>query len=96
MVHRMVWEAAHGPVPEGHLVVFRPGQRTSVLGEITLERLDCITRAENCRRNSSHRHGPELQRLAQLRGCITRQINARLRKRQTEADDLGDADAQAI
>lgn len=84
MVHRMVWESAHGPVPAGHLVVFKPGQRTHVLEEITLDRLECITRAENVRRNSVHRLGAELQRVAQLRGCITRQINRRLRERQQD------------
>ena len=24
-VHRLVWEATHGPLPKGHMVTFRPG-----------------------------------------------------------------------
>ena len=79
-IHRLVWEAAHGPVPSGHVVVFCPGLKTTKLDEITLDRLECITRAENMRRNSTHRHGIEIHRLAQLRGAITRQINKRLRE----------------
>lgn len=33
-VHELVWIAANGPVPAGHIVVFKPGQRTAVLEEI--------------------------------------------------------------
>ena len=30
-VHRLVWEASHGPVPAGHVVAFKPGCKTTVL-----------------------------------------------------------------
>lgn len=73
-VHRLVWEAAHGPVPAGCIVVFR-GPRTTVLDEITLDRVECITRAEHANRNHPRSRHPELGRLAQLKGAITRQIN---------------------
>ena len=73
-VHRLVWEAAHGPVPRGRVVVFKPGQRTAVAGEITLDRLECITRRELIQRNSVHRR-PELAGIYQLKGAITRQVN---------------------
>ena len=73
--HRLVWEAAHGPIPDGHIVVFRPGMKTAVLEDITLDRLECITRAENLRRNSPLYHSPEVWRLYQLKGAITRQVN---------------------
>lgn len=79
-VHRLVWIAANGPVPPGHLVVFRPGMHTNVEAEITLDRLELITYAENMRRNSIHTLlPPELARVAQLRGALTRQINRRSR-----------------
>jgi HNH endonuclease len=75
-VHRLVWEAAHGPLPAGHIAVFKPGQFTNVEGDITLDRLECITRAENMRRNSCHTRMPvEVARLMQLKGAITRQVN---------------------
>lgn len=80
-VHRLVWEQAHGPVPPGHLVVFKPGRRTTDLDEITLDALELITRAENMRRNSYHaRLPPELARLVQLRGALNRMINHRTKK----------------
>lgn len=74
-VHRLVWEAAHGPVPAGHMVVFRKGQKTHVEELLTADRLECITRAENARRNSMWRLDPEVMRLYQLKGQITRQVN---------------------
>lgn len=74
-VHRLVWEAAHGPIPKGHLVRFREGMKTTALEEITTDRLECITRAEHARRNHPRNHSPELGRLVQLKGAITRQVN---------------------
>lgn len=74
-VHRLVWEATHGPVPAGCIVVFKPGQKTTTEADVTLARLECITRAENLRRNHPRSKHPELGRLVQLKGAITRQVN---------------------
>lgn len=74
-VHRLVWEAAHGPVPPGHVVRFRPGMFTQVLEEITLDRLELISRAEHARRNHPISRDPEYARLVQIKGAITRQVN---------------------
>lgn len=74
-VHRLVWAQAHGPVPPGHIIVFKPGQRTTVLNEITPDRLECITRAQLAARNHPNSRNPELARLIQLKGCITRHVN---------------------
>lgn len=75
-VHRLVWEAAHGQVPPGHAVAFRDGRRTTVLEEITLDRLELVTRAELMRRNSFHNRYPKEIGLAiQARAALVRQIN---------------------
>lgn len=74
-VHRLVWEAANGPIPAGHLVAFRRGQFTNQLELLTVDRLECISRAENARRNNLWRNDPEMMRLYQLKGQITRQVN---------------------
>lgn len=74
-VHRLVWEAAHGQIPDGHIVVFRPGMKTSTLEHVTADRLECITRAEHARRNHPRSKSPELAKLVQLKGAITRQVN---------------------
>ena len=74
-VHRIVWEAAHGPIAAGKIVVFKCGMKTSREADISAERLDCITRAENAYRNHPRNRDPELGRLVQLKGQITRQVN---------------------
>lgn len=79
-VHSLVWQAANGPVPAGHIVVFKPGRRSTELARITVDALDCITRAQNMARNTIHARLPkELVHLVQLRGAIHRQINRRER-----------------
>lgn len=79
-VHRIVWEAEHGPIPAGHAVVFRPGMKTTDVECITTSILEMVTRAQLMRRNSVHTvYPPEVARLVQLRGALNRQINARTR-----------------
>ena len=79
-VHRLVWESVNGPTPSGHIVVFRPGMHTTDPDQITPDRIECITRAENMRRNTYHRYGPEVAKLIQLRGAINRQIRKKERE----------------
>lgn len=76
-VHRLVWIEAFGSIPEGHIVVFRDGRHTTVLDEITVDRLECITNAEHLRRRSIHSLPPELAEVARLRGRLTQAINRR-------------------
>lgn len=80
-VHSIVWEAAHGPIPSGHVVIFRPGTATTKSAEITLEKLELVSRAELMRRNSRHtRYPPELNSLMYLKGALTRKINERTKQ----------------
>lgn len=75
-VHRLVWQAAHGPIPKSHAVVFLPGRFTNELEKLTLDRLELITRRELLRRNSYHTNYPtEVRSLVHLKGQITRQVN---------------------
>lgn len=75
-VTRLVWERHHGPVPAGHIVVFKETRlATTVLEEITVDKLICISRAESAMRNSLYSKDHDLGRLAQLKGAITRQVN---------------------
>ncbi len=70
-VHSLLWEAHNGPVPEGHIVVFR-NKNTR---DIRIENLECITRAENMRRNSIH-HLPEaLADVCRTLGVLHRHIH---------------------
>ncbi len=74
-VHHLVWEEHTGaPVPKGHALVFRDGN----LRNFDPANLELVTRAELMRRNSHHTNlPPELARIVQLRGAITRKINRR-------------------
>lgn len=80
-VHTLVWEAAHGPVPRGHIVRFLPGRHTTVREAITLDCLELITHAENMRRNSIHKRlPPPLKRAVMTLG----QLNRRIREREQQ------------
>jgi hypothetical protein len=83
-VARLVWEAANGKVPPKHIVVFKPGMRTTDPALITLDRLECISRTENAARNHPRNKSPELAKLTQLKGAITRQVNRIVREAQEQ------------
>lgn len=71
-VHILAWEAANGPLPRGHALVFRNGDRT----DIRLDNFELLTRAELMRRNSYHtRYPKEIALVIQLRGAVMRRIN---------------------
>ncbi|MGD9836040.1 MAG: HNH endonuclease signature motif containing protein [Piscinibacter sp.] len=74
-VHALLWVEHHGPIPKGHIVVFRNGNRS----DIRIENLELITRVENMRRNTVHNLPKPLAEAIQLRGAIRRQINRRTR-----------------
>lgn len=79
-VHELVWVEANGPVPPKHIVIFKTGMRVTVLEQITIDRVECISLAENMRRNTVHNMPKELAELVQLRGAVNRQINKRTKK----------------
>lgn len=84
-VHRLVWEAANGPIPAGHSVVFKPRRATTEREAITPDAVELVTRAELMRRNSYHtRYPPEVRGLIQLRGALNRKINNRSKKREEQ------------
>ena len=79
-VHRLVWIEANGPLPPGHVVVFKPGRRTTKVEEIALDILELKSRGELMLQNSYHTNYPKaIGELIQLRGAVQRQINKRTR-----------------
>lgn len=73
-VHRIVWESVHGDVPAGHVVAFK-GERTTDTDEITIDRLELITMAENARRNRMWTLYPrEVCEVIHKRGQLVRRI----------------------
>lgn len=73
-VHRLVWEATHGPIPQGHVVVFKPSKRTANLSDITIDALELITRAELMRRNSYVRFPPILRQVIRLNAALQQKV----------------------
>jgi len=69
-VHILLWAEAHGPVPEGHCLSFRDGNKQ----HIALDNLELITRAERMRRNTIHRYPPELKDAIRTLGRLKRAI----------------------
>jgi hypothetical protein len=78
-VHRLVWIERNGLVPEGHIVVFKPGMRTTNPDEITIEKVELVSRAEHMKRHTLHNYPKEIAQLIQLRGAVNRKINRRLK-----------------
>ncbi|GGK08836.1 hypothetical protein GCM10011394_17840 [Luteimonas terricola] len=83
-VHVLAWVAAHGPVPEGHIVIFRQGMKTLDPALITVDRLELVTLAENMRRNTIHNYPAPIKRAMQARGVLNRRIN-KLEKTRSKA-----------
>lgn len=82
--HVLIWEKEHGPVAPGHIVVFKDRDKTHV----AIENLECISFAENMKRNSIHaRRPPELKEaiyaLIALKATLTKR-EKKSGKKQTE------------
>jgi hypothetical protein len=82
-VHRLVWEAAHGPMPEGHVVVFREGKRTTDIAQLTVDAVELVSRKELMSRNTLHNLPKPIAELIQLRGALNRQINRKAKEAET-------------
>lgn len=85
-VHRLVWIEHHGPIPRGQVVCFKPGRRTTVEAEITIDALECISQRENMARNTVHNLPAELKSTIQTKGILKRMINQRIKKDEQEHD----------
>jgi hypothetical protein len=77
-VHVLVWEAAHGPVPAGHAIVFRNGDKA----DIREDNLECLTRRELMARNTVHNLPAPLASAVQLLGALNRKLRRSTREEQ--------------
>lgn len=76
-VHRIVWEATHGPIPAGHVVVFRDRDPR----HLTLDNLELVSRRALLLRNSVHNLPEQIIEVLQIKRSITRHINRMKEKR---------------
>jgi hypothetical protein len=70
LLHRVVWEQTHGPVPAGMLVAFRDGNTLNC----TPSNLYLETMQEHMARNSFARFNPELRSAIRLLSSFKRKI----------------------
>jgi hypothetical protein len=79
--HRLVWEQAHGPIPEKMVIRFKVQPPPLDPDQITIDILEMVSQADNRRMNSLWEVMPkELAQLSQLRGALNRKINSTRRK----------------
>lgn len=74
---RVVWEAEHGPVPDGYMVSFIDGNKQNC----ALSNLRLITKADNLRRVSLNNYPDEVRDVIHMRAVLKRHINTQKRKR---------------
>lgn len=70
MLHVVLWENKHGPIPKGMIIVFKDKNSLNV----TLENLELITRSENMKRNTIHNLPPELKQTVKVLSSFKRKI----------------------
>jgi hypothetical protein len=71
--HHLLWTAAHGPIPKGHALRFKNGNRL----DVRLDNLELITRRALMARNTIHNLPPALAQTIQLLGALTRKLRRR-------------------
>lgn len=75
LVHLLLWESLHGPVPASHAVAFKNRDRT----DIRAENLELIHRRDLMARNTVHNLPKPLAQTVQLLGALRRKINRKAR-----------------
>ncbi len=75
-VHKLVWEHAHGPIPEGHRIWWKDRDHLNN----SLANLELLSGADHAARMTIHNLPPELKQVIQLTGAINRAITMRGRK----------------
>lgn len=79
LLHHLVWETHHGPLPDGYRVTFRDGNPDHV-DPANLELV--AARDWIMRYHPAHTLPPPLVQLIRLKGALTRAINRRTKKEQ--------------
>lgn len=52
-----IWQDHHGEIPKGHLIILKDGDNLNT----AIENLECISMADNMRRNTIHRYPDDLK-----------------------------------
>ena len=71
-VHKLLWIEQHGPIPQGHVVVFRNRNRA----DVRHDNLELISRQALMLRNTIHRYPDDLKQVIRLSWKLNRKIRA--------------------
>jgi hypothetical protein len=96
LLHRHTWEQHRGTVPPGHNIAFLDGNRANC----DIANLECISRAEQMRRNTIHNRYPvDVKNAIMLLGAVKRRLRERINAEehndgpsQSPVRDAGDAE----
>lgn len=87
-LHRIVWSDANGPIPDGHQVMFRDGDKRNC----DLMNLECLPAAEVSRKTATGENGSTRARkwalVESMARFITREANSMAGKWRVDAADL--------
>jgi hypothetical protein len=71
LYHQYLWKQHHGPIPRGHIVVFKDKDSLNCV----IENLEMITLEENMLRNTIHNYPKPIALAVQKIGVLNRKIN---------------------
>ena len=74
--HRVLWEEAHGSVPDGYMVSFIDGNKQNV----ELSNLKLVARADAMRQNSVVNYPDDVREVIHMRAVLKRHINTQKTK----------------
>jgi hypothetical protein len=69
-LHRENWEKAHGPIPNGHVVIFKDGNKD----HYAIENLEILSRAQFLERHTYARYPGPLRRVAKVLKTLKQEI----------------------
>jgi len=75
-VHTLVWRMHGRSIPDGYALCFIDGDKRN----FDINNLELVHRSNLMRRNSVHRHGPEIASAYQLLGAIKRQLSRKTKE----------------
>jgi hypothetical protein len=69
--HRLVWEQHNGPIPKGHIIIFKDRNKLN----LNIDNLQMVTLRENMLRNTVTKYPIELQQLIKLNNKLKTTLN---------------------
>ena len=73
--HKFIWMQANGDIPPKHIIRIRDWKKGEPPEAVTLDRLECISMAENMLLNSIHRYPKRVVDVVMQAGRLQREIN---------------------